>query len=189
MGDTKLVTCPETGHLEELELEATPLGLVVVKCSRYAGEELTCPRECTRRMDKRDRCACANQPRVLVLVDRLEDDAARIASRLADVLLAQGVIVEVASVAARAPLADYDAVILGGGVRVGRLAPGLAGYLHDHADELRARPAFLFTVGGRVTHPVGWRPASMATFLGDSPFENADVRAFARAVTQIVDEN
>ncbi len=48
----KLVTCPESAHLEEIEYENTPYGIVIVRCSRL-GEGETCARECARRLDQR----------------------------------------------------------------------------------------------------------------------------------------
>ncbi len=52
---TMLVTCPESAHLEEIELESTPLGLLVVSCSAFPGGEcpMTCPRTCAARLDRK----------------------------------------------------------------------------------------------------------------------------------------
>ena len=51
-----LVTCPETSHLELIEYEDDPLGMLIDACSRF-GEPcaLVCPRTCAARMDTRAR--------------------------------------------------------------------------------------------------------------------------------------
>lgn len=55
---TKLVTCPETGHLERIELEAHPLGILIASCTRFCpAGRVGCSRTCARRMDERDRAA------------------------------------------------------------------------------------------------------------------------------------
>ena len=51
----KLVTCPETAHLEEIWFDDHPLGILIVRCSRFAPAcVMTCPRTCAARLDKRD---------------------------------------------------------------------------------------------------------------------------------------
>lgn len=50
----KLVTCPETAHLELLAYEDHPVGTLVVECSRFPGE-LACPRTCAERLDQKAR--------------------------------------------------------------------------------------------------------------------------------------
>jgi hypothetical protein len=59
----KLVTCPETAHLELLAYEDHPLGTLVVECSRFP-EELDCPRTCTERLDQRSRRRRELEPEV-----------------------------------------------------------------------------------------------------------------------------
>jgi hypothetical protein len=52
--ERKLVTCPETAHLEEIEYEATPCGMLIHACSRFEQRsELECPRVCAMRLDRR----------------------------------------------------------------------------------------------------------------------------------------
>jgi hypothetical protein len=54
--ERKLITCPETAHLEEIDYERTSLGLVIVGCSRFQPRcAVECECECARRMDRRDR--------------------------------------------------------------------------------------------------------------------------------------
>ena len=52
----KRVTCPETAHLETVELEDHPLGILVAGCSRFTPEsEPTCSRRCAGLLDRRGR--------------------------------------------------------------------------------------------------------------------------------------
>jgi hypothetical protein len=52
--ERKLVTCPETAHLEEIEYEATPCGMLIHACSRFEPRsELQCARVCAARLDRR----------------------------------------------------------------------------------------------------------------------------------------
>lgn len=51
----RLLTCPETAHLEMIEYDETPFGMVVVACSRFRPAcAITCPRTCAARLDRRD---------------------------------------------------------------------------------------------------------------------------------------
>ena len=57
----KRVTCPETAHLETLELEHHPLGILICACSRYGlGCEPGCTRRCAAVLDRRSRAP--NEP-------------------------------------------------------------------------------------------------------------------------------
>ena len=50
------VTCPETAHLEVLELDRHPLGILITRCSRFLpGCELACTRRCAALLDRRAR--------------------------------------------------------------------------------------------------------------------------------------
>jgi hypothetical protein len=52
----KLITCPESAHLEQIEYEATPCGLLIVACTRFQPHDaVTCARECAARLDRRSR--------------------------------------------------------------------------------------------------------------------------------------
>ena len=52
----KLVTCPESAHLEMIVYEDSPFGMLVDACTRFQpGCPMTCPRTCASRIDKRDR--------------------------------------------------------------------------------------------------------------------------------------
>ncbi len=51
----RLITCPETAHLELIECEQTPFGLVIARCSRFRpASTVTCSRTCAARLDRRD---------------------------------------------------------------------------------------------------------------------------------------
>jgi hypothetical protein len=52
---TKLVTCPESAHLEQIEYEATPLGLLIVTCSKFQPGCVDCERTCAARLDQKHR--------------------------------------------------------------------------------------------------------------------------------------
>lgn len=55
--ELKLVTCPETAHLELIGYEDHPLGMLLDSCSRFAPPcELVCRRTCAARLDRRARC-------------------------------------------------------------------------------------------------------------------------------------
>jgi hypothetical protein len=57
---SKRVTCPETAHLETIELEHHPLGTLIAACSRFAPSCVpACSRSCAGLMDRRERLACS----------------------------------------------------------------------------------------------------------------------------------
>ncbi len=52
---SRLITCPESAHLERIEYETSPFGMLIRTCSGYLGGcEGTCPRTCAARLDRRD---------------------------------------------------------------------------------------------------------------------------------------
>lgn len=56
MAIRKLITCPESAHLEEIEYEQHPLGLLIIGCSQFSPScAVTCARECAARLDRRRR--------------------------------------------------------------------------------------------------------------------------------------
>ena len=194
----KRITCPETGGLEQVELDQTPLGLVVTGCSRYRDGALACPRTCARRMDRRDRVDLDDRERVIVVLASLRDDAARVASTLAESLAEDWLTVEIADLGTRSPppLEDYDAVVIGAQVRFGRHARSVIDYIREHREALAALPAFFYSVGGhgvfdrdgytrRMTRRTGWHPILAATFADASAVQRPDICAFAH---QLADE-
>lgn len=50
-----LVTCPESAHLEQIDTELTPVGMLIRDCTAWAGAPCpaTCPRTCAARLDRR----------------------------------------------------------------------------------------------------------------------------------------
>ena len=63
-----LVTCPESAHLEEIEVELDPLGSLVTRCSAFAPcEAVDCARTCAARLDRRR--ARAHEARVGRVID------------------------------------------------------------------------------------------------------------------------
>jgi hypothetical protein len=53
---TKLVTCPESAHLEQIEFDASPLGLLILGCSSFEPScTVGCQRTCAARLDQKHR--------------------------------------------------------------------------------------------------------------------------------------
>jgi len=53
---SRFITCPETAHLEMIEYEDTPLGMLIHACSQYRPAcDVSCPRTCAARLDRRAR--------------------------------------------------------------------------------------------------------------------------------------
>jgi hypothetical protein len=50
---TLRVTCPEIGHLTEIEVVESPLGLLIQRCSIWRLACHDCPRTCAARLDRR----------------------------------------------------------------------------------------------------------------------------------------
>jgi hypothetical protein len=52
----RYLTCPETAHLEMIECDDHPLGLLIQACTRFRPAcKVGCPRTCAALMDRRDR--------------------------------------------------------------------------------------------------------------------------------------
>jgi hypothetical protein len=165
MSERKRMRCPETSALQEVELD--PL----------------------------DEAIADHRERVLVVLANLDDDAARIAAMLIEDLAADGLTVELAALAGGAvpPVADYDAVVVGTHVRLGRPARAVVTYIRDHLDELDGGTSFFFSVGGRgridrdlgagrVSECTGWQPTLSWAFTDSTDLRSVEVRAFARLV-------
>lgn len=60
----RLVTCPETAHLELIDYEDTPLGMLIRECSRFRPAcAITCTRTCAARLDQAARRrSCTSEP-------------------------------------------------------------------------------------------------------------------------------
>lgn len=50
-----LVTCPETAHLAQIDLDVHPLGILIRACSAFgvSCDTDSCPRTCAARLDRR----------------------------------------------------------------------------------------------------------------------------------------
>jgi hypothetical protein len=51
----RLVTCPDSGHLELIEFDDHPLGLLIRDCSAMHACPFDCPRTCAARLDRKER--------------------------------------------------------------------------------------------------------------------------------------
>jgi hypothetical protein len=55
----KLITCPDTAHLEQIEYDDHSLGLLIVDCTALRCDA-QCERSCAARLDRRRRTALAD---------------------------------------------------------------------------------------------------------------------------------
>jgi menaquinone-dependent protoporphyrinogen IX oxidase len=198
--DDKLITCPETGHLEQVEIERTSVGLVVVGCSRLRRDgESQCARECTRRLDCRERIAVEDRDRVLLVLAGFDDATAPIAAALADELKQDGFVLELATIDSGAlpPLADYDAVVIGVPDRPGRVTRAVTAYVRERREALAGMPAFLFAVSdnpafdaegyvARLAQRTGWRPIGWAGFADPRTVSRPKILDFAHRIADEV---
>ena len=54
------VTCPETAHLEEIDYEDTPCGMLITGCSRFVPRcSVSCERVCAAHLDRKRRAMTA----------------------------------------------------------------------------------------------------------------------------------
>jgi hypothetical protein len=54
--ERKRITCPETAHLELIDVEQTPLGALITGCSRFLPRcAIGCSRQCAVQLDHRGR--------------------------------------------------------------------------------------------------------------------------------------
>lgn len=162
--ERRRITCPESAHLEEVELEPTPLGRVVVSCSRFSPHcEVTCARECTARMDRRERRDTAElRERVLVLCGHDDADMQGAAEQLAEALRRDDFVVEIARADSAPPPQDYEAVVVASTVRRRRLPRATTDYLNVHRDSLAAMPTYYLSVSARAEDI-----AALATRIAD----------------------
>ena len=124
--------------------------------------------------------------RILVLYHSYDDQTARIARRMGDVIGQAGHQVTMhrfSGPGALALLSKYDAVVVGAAIRYGHHERALEKEVSEHAAELAARPNAFFSVclsaGGPGHKPkavrryveefcsnTGWEPREIATFAG-----------------------
>ncbi|GAB4585589.1 flavodoxin domain-containing protein [Nocardia sp. IFM 10818] len=86
-----------------------------------------------------------------------------IAEFIGNALRERGAEVEVADIGKAPDIAGAGAVILGSAVHNADLLPQATAYIHDHQDELLARPVWLFSVGlgPALRGPIGRRFAAL----------------------------
>ncbi|HZR95752.1 MAG TPA: flavodoxin domain-containing protein [Gaiellaceae bacterium] len=84
---------------------------------------------------------------VLVTAASRHGGTAEIAAAIGRVLRERGVVADVVPVEDVDSLAEYDAVVLGSGVYVGRWLESARTFVDRHGNDLAARPVWLFSSG------------------------------------------
>ena len=196
--ERKQITCPETAHLEEVDLEPTRLGVVVVGCSRFEPRsEVQCTRECARRMDHRNRYDADDRGERVLVVSADAKRTRPLSNALASALWREGMTVEQADAnLAAPPPADYDAVVIGTSARFGRFPRAVRAYVVEHRAALAQIPTFLYVVDrsddiDELARALGWRPTFAiglphrpwyARWFGEPMERESRVRELARVV-------
>lgn len=173
--ERKKITCPESAHLEEIELERTPFGIVLNSCSRFGPRCATqCEAECARRMDRRDRLRGVDRRERVLVIYADEQRIRPIANVIAATLEADGLAVELADADSgpAPPPASYEAVVIGFPVRFGRYRRAIWEYIRAHRDALASIPVSGFGVSrtgrldsARLRRDTGLRPRRMSGFV------------------------
>jgi hypothetical protein len=167
----KIIKCPETERLEEIDFERTPCGIVIAGCSRFEPHcAVACTARCAAALDKLDRRDVEDRdPRVLVVYAGGSGRAKAIAEALSVHLSCDRLAVEVADAdEAPPPPQDYDAIVIGTCVHRGRHSRSVLEYIARHGHVLAAMPAFFFSIGEddirRVWRATGRLPDACAVF-------------------------
>jgi menaquinone-dependent protoporphyrinogen oxidase len=92
-------------------------------------------------------------PRVLIAFHTEEGQTAKIAERIAAVLTASGISVDLAAVDAGPSTAGYDAVVVGDSIHAVHHSKALRRFLRDRAESLDAMPTALFQVSLTSANP------------------------------------
>lgn len=173
--ERRAITCPMTAHLEVIDYERTSLGILVDRCTRFSPGDVRCTRECSRRLDRRDR-ADNDDPTERVLVvyanERIPADAIAHALRFDDF------IVELADacVSGAPPPEDYDAVVIVSQPYWPHQTRAIDAYVREHPTGLQDRPSRTFSV------PRWWSRRSIETLA------TTFARAFAEAIPSAIAE-
>lgn len=70
-----LITCPESAHLELIEFDETPLGILISGCSRFREScAAECPRTCAARLDRRAALSTSADDDILCVGDTTNVD-------------------------------------------------------------------------------------------------------------------
>lgn len=130
-------------------------------------------------MDRREHRDRESRNRVLLL--HAGQQTLRIAEALAAALQQRDVAVDLAVFDSDAvpPLADYDGVVIGALVQLGRAARVLGDYLRTNCEDLARLPGYLFVAGhdsalstdeyiASLSRSTSWRPAGHASFSDSS---------------------
>ena len=123
--------------------------------------------------------------RLLIIYATTEGQTEKIAGYIAGRLRAKGAVVDTTiaeAVPAELDLAEYDAVIVGGSVHLGRYQRELVDLVKNRADTLNQLPAGFYSVSASAASPegradvepllqglfdkTGWRPAEVANLAG-----------------------
>ena len=148
--ERKRITCPESAHLEEIDVERTSFGILIGGCSRFSPRcAVECETECARRMDRRDHHERdVFTERVLLANGGSEARTSEIVRALAAELVGDGLVVEVADLedGGAPPPEDHDLVVIVSPVRLGRVSRAARVYAERHGAALSAVPAFWIRV-------------------------------------------
>src|SRR5579884_626876 len=90
---------------------------------------------------------------VLVASQTQHGATREIADMIGATIAARGIETDIRDLASVADVAGYDAVVLGSAVYMGRWMKPAQAFVERHAEELRARPTWLFSSG-----PIGAAP-------------------------------
>lgn len=86
-------------------------------------------------------------PHVLVVYGSKRGGTAEIADAIVEVLLNEGIDADLAAASEIDDIAEYDAVIVGGALYMGRWYRDARKFVERHVAELRARPVWMFSSG------------------------------------------
>lgn len=166
--ERKSITCPDTAHLEDIEYERTPFGLVVHSCTRFdPAYAVRCEGECARRMDRKERREAGELRERVLIVYAETPRMQRLAGLLSRALEADGFVVELADAGTQAatPSDEYDAIVIASPIRFGRFPRAITAYVSEHRAALAAMPSFLYFVNrtgianaGALRRETGWWP-------------------------------
>lgn len=124
--------------------------------------------------------------RILVAFHSSEGQTARVAERIAQVLRDDGDDADVRALASAPAPDDYDGVVLGDSIHVGRHSRPMPKYLERHAAPLRATRTALFQVSMSAAYPDDEHAAeaqrTLHQLLDDTGFDPDIVAVFAGAL-------
>jgi menaquinone-dependent protoporphyrinogen IX oxidase len=187
--ERKLITCPGSAHLEEIEMERTPLGILIGSCTRFSPAcAVTCARDCAARMDRRDRMLSPDR-RERVLLVYADDHERQLTERLAHHLGDDDLAVEMADAQTYRvpPPQDYSTVVVVAPVHRRRLARSTADYVSKHRDALAEISSVFVPISTRTDDdlPAGEAVAAVASATGWAPSYSEAIAVHARAAATL----